>query len=72
MELGQIYSNPHLDSQCLSVQQITDCQAVDFESQWMEPVACEIPSVSSQFSQNSTQFQMDLRQIYSHYHLDVQ
>ena len=69
MELQQIYSNPHLDSQCLSVQQRTDCQAVDFSSQWMVSQAGGIPGVPNQFSQNSKQFQMELWQIYSDPHV---
>jgi len=39
MELQQIYYNSCLDSQCFYVEQRPDCQAVYFDSPWMEPRA---------------------------------
>jgi len=70
IELRQIYSTSHLDSQCFSVGGRIDCQAVEFYSKWMKLEAGSIPGVSSHFLHNFRQFQMDLRQIYIDSHLD--
>jgi len=50
----------------------TDCQGVDFESQWMGPEAGGIPGVSKRSLMNSKQLQMDLPQISSDSYLDSQ
>jgi len=41
----------------------TDCQGFNFLSQWMEPLAGHICNVSNPLLMNSTQFQIELREI---------
>ena len=50
----------------------TDCQGIDFDSEWMEPEAEAIPGFSKQVIINSKQFHMELQQIYSNSRLDSQ
>ena len=50
----------------------SECQAVDFDSQWMEPNEGGLASVSKQCLMKSEEFQMELWHLYSDFHLDSQ
>ena len=51
MELQTIYSNSSLHSPCFYIGQRTDCQAVDFDSQYMVIEAGCMSGISNQFTQ---------------------